>query len=104
MKLKPHKHFTTGQPCKCTWAKHTVPEWEDHHVSKETPGQEFRRWQDLYPSQGVETAHQWPDGWSVRHNQSVEAINRVGEMMRNCWQGVSGDWATNRAALNQYYS
>jgi hypothetical protein len=33
MKLKPHKHFTTGQPCNCTWAKHTVPEWEDHHAS-----------------------------------------------------------------------
>lgn len=33
--LTPHKHFSTGLPCNCTWARHHLPEWEDHHASAE---------------------------------------------------------------------
>lgn len=27
-KPRPHKHYTTGKPCNCTWAVHDIAPWE----------------------------------------------------------------------------
>lgn len=58
--------------------------------AKETAPQQIRRWEDLkpHPSSGrSEIVHQWPDGWTVQNHPTQLAVQAVGQMMNNCWQG-----------------
>jgi hypothetical protein len=63
--------------------------------AKETPNQEYKRWQALNHALSEahrpksEIIHQFDDGWTVQHHPTYLDVNRVGQFMRNCWQGVT---------------
>jgi hypothetical protein len=51
--------------------------------------QEQRAWTELqqsHPSSSV-VEHNLPEGWTVQQMKSLDDVRRVGEMVRNCWQG-----------------
>jgi hypothetical protein len=63
--------------------------------------QEIREWEDLnksfsqkYQPQS-QVVHQFDDGWTVQHHPNKLDINRVGQMMHNCWQSTDGKFPTS---------
>jgi len=62
-------------------------------TSAETSGQASRRWEALLTDKpsAAQVVHTFPDGSTVQQLGSAKDAQRVGEYMRNCWQGAMGD-------------
>lgn len=59
-------------------------------TAKETLPQQIRRWEELkpHPRGGrSEVLHTFPDNWTVQRHPTKFAVQAVGQMMNNCWQG-----------------
>lgn len=62
------------------------------HFAKETAPQQIRAWDELKPhprsGQSV-VVHTFPDDWTIQSHPTKFAVQAVGQMLHNCWQGRS---------------